>query len=84
MKPCPCNNIYCQDIGDGILYGVISRKPDVFKGTYNNMVGSVMLSLSDKEMEEVAIWSKEANRTAMVDKVRLGITNIEIDALVIR
>lgn len=78
------NNVYSKTIAEGILWGIVKRKPDMLDGTHENGVGSVMVSLSDTEVEDVIKWAQEANRTTVVGKVILGNTNIEIDAVIIK
>ncbi len=78
------NNVYSKEVAEGILYTVIKRKPDMLDGTHNGSVGSIIVSLSDKEVEELVAWAQASNRTTVVGKVVLGNTNIEIDAVIIK
>ncbi len=78
------NNVYSKEIAEGILHTVIKRKPDMLDGTHDGAVGSVIVSLSDKEVEELVAWAQTSNRTTVVGKVVLGNTNIEIDAVIIK
>ncbi len=78
------NNMYSKEIAEGILSSVIKHKPDMLDGTYDGSVGSVIVSLSDKEIEELVIWAQTTNRTTVVGKVVLGNTNIEIDVVIIK
>jgi hypothetical protein len=78
------NNIYSKEIADGILYSVLKRKPDMLDGTYEGVVGSVMVSLSDKEIEGLVAWAQTANRKTTVGDIILGNTNIKINAVIIK
>ncbi len=78
------NNVYSKELAEGVLHSIIKRKPDMLDGTHNGSVGSVMVSLSDKEVEELVAWAQAAKRTTVVGKVVLGNCNIEIDAVVIK